>query len=368
MGHRQASDETHRASNCRGALVKGGVPAVEPGQLDLTVLEPYLRGCGVPIAGALQASAITGGRSNLTYRLDDGQHVWVLRRPPDAGVTPSAHDVGREFRVMSALQQTALPVPRTVLECRDESVIGAPFTVVDFSEGSVLRTRTDLAAISDDLVGKVHWELIRVLALLHSLPYDELGLSDFGRPEGFVNRQIELWRRQWDHVATREMADVDRLYQALVRSPPPQSSFGIVHGDFRVDNALIDLTTGQMTALVDWEMATIGDPLTDVAMMCAYQHSSFDHVVGEAAAATSERWPSPDAFARHYADEVGINLDGWGRYLALAHLKLAVIAEGIAARYRAGVGEGTGFATAHRAVPELLASGLRYMAADGGTT
>ncbi len=348
--------------------MKAGVPVVPPGQLDLAVLESYLRGCGVPIAGTLQASVIKGGRSNLTYRLDDGQHVWVLRRPPGAGVTPSAHNVGREFRVMSALQETALPVPRTVLECRDDSVIGAPFTVVGFSEGSVLRTRTELAAISDCLVGEIHWELIRVLALLHALPYDELGLSDFGRPDGFVNRQIELWRRQWDHVATRELNDVDRLYQALVRSPPPQSRSSIVHGDFRVDNALIDVTTGQMTALVDWEMATIGDPLTDVAMMCAYQHPSFDHVVGEPAASTSERWPSPDAIAQHYADEVGVNLDGWGRYLALAHLKLAVIAEGIAARYRVGVGEGAGFATAHRAVPELLASGLRYMAADGGTT
>ncbi|MEI8260785.1 MAG: phosphotransferase family protein [Actinomycetes bacterium] len=348
--------------------MNAGVSAVAPGHLDLTALEPYLRGCGVPIAGTLRATAITGGRSNLTYRLDDGEDAWVLRRPPEAGVTPSAHDVGREFRVMSALQQTALPVPRTVLECHDASVIGAPFTVVEFSEGSVLRTRTDLLAISDHLVGEVHWELIRVLALLHSLPYDELGLSGLGRPEGFVNRQIELWRQQWDRVATRELDDVDRLYQALVRSPPPQSRFSIVHGDFRVDNALIDLTTGQMTALVDWEMATIGDPITDVAMMCAYQHPSFDHVVGEPAASTSERWPSPDAIARHYADEMGVNLDGWGRYLGLAHFKLAVIAEGIAARYRAGIGEGAGFDSAHRAVPELIASGLRFMAADGGTT
>jgi aminoglycoside phosphotransferase (APT) family kinase protein len=332
--------------------------------LELAQLEAYLRARGVPIVGELDATQIAGGRSNLTYRVVDDTQAWVLRRPPGAGVTPSAHDVGREFRIMAALQGSAVPVPETVLECQDAWVIGAPFTLVSYVPGDVLRIQADLEPLADDVLTAIHDELIRVLALLHSLPYESLSLGDFGRPDGFVTRQIRRWRQQWDHVAGRELEGVEQLYQALLRSPPTQTCSTIVHGDFRVDNTLLDVSIARVSALVDWEMATLGDPLTDLAMMCAYQHPSFDYVVGEPAASTSERWPSAEATAQRYAELTGTDLDGFDRYLALALFKLAVIAEGIAARYRSGVGSGPGFATADQAVAGLIATGLEIMAAQ----
>ena len=326
--------------------------------LDLDALREYLTAERVPVQGPLRASQIAGGRSNITYRISDDRRAWVLRRPPHSGLTPSAHDVSREFRIMHALQASPVPVPESVLDCHDPGVIGVPFTLAGFVAGAVLRTQADLEPVADEAITALHSELLRVLVTLHSLPYESLGLADFGRPDGYVNRQIARWRQQWDHVATRELPDVDRLHQSLVRDPPVQRRSTIVHGDFRVDNTVLDLPAARVAALLDWEMSTLGDPLTDVAMMCAYQHPSFDHVVGEPAASTSKRWPSIDETAQQYADLAGVDLTGFERYLALAYFKLAVIAEGIASRYRSGVGSGPGFDTADQAVPGLIDAGL----------
>ena len=330
--------------------------------LDLVAVHRFFAEHEISVQGALRASQIAGGRSNLTYKVsDDSCTAWVLRRPPNAGVTPTAHDVGREYRIMDALQGNGFPVARTVVQCTDVGVIGAPFSIVEFVAGDVLRTQADLVGLTDQQVAATHAELIGVLARLHSFSYDDLGLADFGRPDGFVDRQIRRWRRQWDHVATRELDDVDRLYRALVDSPPIQRHSSIVHGDFRVDNTLLDVDRSRILALVDWEMATLGDPLTDLATMCAYQHPSFDYVVGEPAASTSVRWPGADATVQAYTLAAGVDVVGFNRYLALALFKLAVIAEGIAARYRSGVGDGPGFATSNEAVPGLIASGLSAM-------
>ncbi len=335
--------------------------------LNLAALQAYLSSSGFPITGELTATMITGGRSNLTYRVSDEVTSWVLRRPPTAGLTPSAHDVGREYRIVHALQSTKVPVPPTLMTCPDPSVIGAPFTLVGFVPGRVLRTQADLETLSDTELNSIHRELIRVLAELHAVDYASAGLADFGRPSGYADRQIALWRRQWDRVATRELPDLDLLYAALQDRPPRSSGpAGIVHGDFRIDNTLLDPhRVDRMVALVDWEMSTIGDPVTDVAMMCAYQHGDFDHVVGEPGASTSGRWPDAAAIAADYADVSGRDLGDFGAYLGLAFLKLAVIAEGISARHHVGVGTGAGYATAGLAVPGLVSAGLAALAGTG---
>jgi aminoglycoside phosphotransferase (APT) family kinase protein len=330
--------------------------------LDLTALGRYLSDIGVVVQGALVATAITGGRSNLTYRVQDAEKTWVLRRPPIAGLTPSAHDMGREYRIVEALQGTPVPVAPAVAYCSDPAVLGAPFALVGFVPGLVLRTQADLEAYPDAELAQISDGLIQVLVDLHAVSYGEQGLGDFGRPQGFFARQVRRWRQQWDLVSIRPMPDVERLHAALSERVPETADFTIVHGDYRVDNTLLDpADPRRVLALVDWEMSTIGDPLTDLAMMCAYQHPDFDHVVGEPAASTSTRWPGPSALVEAYASRSGRELSNFEPYLGLAFFKLAVIAEGISARHRAGAVHGAGFDTAEEAVPGLLAAGLEVL-------
>lgn len=327
--------------------------------LDVAALQTYLQEQGIDITGQLRWELIAGGRSNLTYRLSDDRHAWVLRRPPTAGLTPSAHDVGREYRVTHALQRTPVPVAGTVLVCEDLAVLGAVFTLVDYVPGRVFRTAAELDTLTDAEVQAAHAELIRVLVALHAVPYRELGLAEFGRPDGFAVRQVKRWRQQWEHVATRELPAIERLYQALSERTWAAGEPTLVHGDYRIDNTLVHpQDAGQILALIDWEMSTIGDPLTDLAMTCAYQHPRFDFVAGEPAASTSDRWPRIATIAQDYARASGRDLTCFEQYLALAYFKLAVIAEGIYARYLVGVGTGPGFATAGEAVEGLVAAGL----------
>jgi aminoglycoside phosphotransferase (APT) family kinase protein len=327
--------------------------------LDLPALRRFLEDAGVPLAGELSATAISGGRSNLTYRISDGQSAWVLRRPPTAGLTPSAHDVGREYRVVAALAGSAVPVAPAVAHCDDPAVMGAPFAVVGFVPGQVLRTRDDLSAQTDEALAATNAELVRVLVELHAVDYAAVGLGEFGRPDGFFARQVRRWRQQWDHVAATHLPDVDRLHDALAERIPRSGDATIVHGDYRIDNTLLDADdVGRIRAVVDWELSTLGDPLTDVAMMCVYQHPDFDHVVGEPAASTSPRWPGADDIAQEYATRSGRDLSNFQAYLGLGYFKLAVIAEGIASRHRAGAGSGAGYDSAGNAVPGLLAAGL----------
>jgi aminoglycoside phosphotransferase (APT) family kinase protein len=326
---------------------------------DLSALAAFLTQQGEHTSGPLRATQILGGRSNLTFKVWDDVSSWVVRRPPAAGVTPSAHDVGREYRVMAALKDTEIPVPRPVANCVDAGVLGGPFTVVRFVDGHVIRTRQDLDSLSADQILAAHSELIRVLVALHSVDYVAVGLVDFGRPGGFYERQAKRWREQWDRVAAAPLPDLDRLYERLEKSVPTETRTTIVHGDYRIDNTLLDAQhPDQIVALVDWEMSTLGDPITDVALLCAYQHPEFDHVVGEEAASTSSRWPSSSVIVEDYATRSGADLSQFASYLGLAYFKVAVIAEGIAARHRLGGGTGQGYSTAGRAVPGLIAAGL----------
>ncbi|WP_280456566.1 phosphotransferase family protein [Nocardia carnea] len=330
--------------------------------MDVAALERFLREQGIEVRGELRVELISGGRSNLTFTAADDISRWVVRRPPVAGLTPSAHDMAREYTVTDALQNSAVPVARTVAFDAEGTTLGAPMTVVEFVDGSVIRDQDDLAALSDEQVGAGVTELVRVLAELHAVDPAAVGLERFGRPAGFLTRQVNLWASQWERVKTRELADVAALHTALVDAVPAESAASIVHGDYRIDNTILDSANpGQVRAVVDWELSTLGDPLTDAALMCVYRTPVFDLVLGSRAAWTSDRMPTPDALAQAYAVASGRDLGHWGFYLALANFKLGVIGEGITHRARHGSDAGSAAGRAAEATPEFMAAGLRAL-------
>jgi aminoglycoside phosphotransferase (APT) family kinase protein len=329
---------------------------------ELALVARALRDAGVTVAGPLEAQPISGGRSNLTSVISDGRTRWILRTPPRAGRTASAHDVAREHRVTSALAGSGVPVPSAVLLCEDDALLGVPFTVSGHVEGAAIRTQADLAPHDDHAVGAMVSDLLATLAALHRVDHVAAGLEDFGRPDGYAARQLKRWSRQWDSVGLPGLAPLARDVMArLAARVPTQRATSIVHGDYRIDNTMIvvDGRSSRVAAVIDWELSTIGDPVADVAMMCAYRHVAFDLVMGAPSAWTSERLPSAPELAAGYEAAGGVVLADWDLHLALACFKVAVIAAGIDHRRRAGAGAGAGFDTAGEAVEPYLELALR---------
>ena len=240
--------------------------------------------------------------------------------------------------------------------------MGASFTVVEFVTGQVIRTKTELEAVPAAQVTQCTDELVRVLAALHDVDYNAVGLGELGRPDGYVARQVKLWAGQWSRVKTEDSADVDRLASSLAELIPAESASSIVHGDYRIDNTILaanDVT--KVAAVVDWELSTLGDPLADIAMMCVYRHPALDLVLGEPAAWTSPSLPSVVDLAQRYSSVSGRELAHWNFYMALGFFKLAVVAQGIDHRFRAGATVGGGFDKAGSSVPELISAGLNAL-------
>lgn len=330
--------------------------------MDVAALQRFLREREIEVHGELRVELIAGGRSNLTFIAADEATRWVVRRPPVAGLTPSAHDMAREYTVTDALQHSVVPVAKTVAFDAEGTALGAPMTVVEFVDGTVIRDQDDLTALSDEQVTAGVAELVRVLAELHAVRPEAVGLEKFGRPAGFLTRQVNLWASQWQRVKTRELPDVAALHAALAEAVPTESATSIVHGDYRIDNTILDSAdSGRVRAVVDWELSTLGDPLTDAALMCVYRTPVFDLVLGTRAAWTSDRMPTPEALAQAYATASGRDLGNWGFYLALANFKLGVIGEGITHRARQGSDADSAAGQAAEATPEFMAAGLRAL-------
>ncbi|MCF8587389.1 phosphotransferase family protein [Gordonia liuliyuniae] len=323
-------------------------------------LRTLLSGNDIDVVGDLRIELISGGRSNLTFDVRDDVHHWVARRPPMGGLTPSAHDMEREWAVTSALADTAVPVAATVAIDRSGDVIGAPCTIVDYVDGPVVRSVDDLATLTDDQVTAGAHALVRTLADLHAVDYEAVGLGDFGRPDGFAARQVKLWSRQWGIVKDRELPDLDKLVGILTDRVPKTAGRSIVHGDLRIDNAILSPDDpGAVAAVVDWELSALGDPITDIALMCVYREPVFSTVLGFDAAWTSDRYPSADELAQRYAQASGTDLGDWAFYLGLANLKLGVIAAGISHRAREGGSSGgDGAELAGEATATFIARGL----------
>ena len=333
---------------------------------ELAGVARVMRERGVEITGPLEASLIVGGRSNLTYRLRDSASAppadgWVLRTPPRAGRTPSAHDVAREYRVTAALADTAVPVPTARVLHEAPDLLGGPFAVCDYVPGRGIQTRDDLDLLDDADVALVATRLVETLVDLHQVDQVAVGLEDFGRSDGYAQRQLRRWAAQWELVGDPALTAQSRWVSSrLAELVPPQRATSIVHGDFRIDNTI--LAPGEsapaglgIAAVVDWELSTIGDPVADVATMCAYRDVAFDLIVGAPSAWASPRLPSVDTLAGLYERSAGGRLDGWEFHLALAYFKVAVIAAGIEHRRAQGSGHGAGFDTAGQAVEPYLA-------------
>ena len=332
---------------------------MNPPGLDLERLGAWLA-AEVPGAGAtVSAELVAGGKSNLTFVVTDGDQEWIVRRPPLGHVLATAHDMGREYRVMTALQGTGVPVPRTYAFCSDTDVIGAEFYVMQRCAGTPYRRAAELAPLGAPRVRAVSERLVDTLVALHAVDPDAVGLGDFGRPEGFLGRQVARWRKQLDASYTRDLPAADELHRRLAATVPAESAPGIVHGDFRLDNVLVDSADGdRATAVLDWEMATLGDPLTDLALMLTYH--GLAAVSGEAVADASQApgFLSEDEIIARYAAASDRDLASFGWYRGLAAFKLAAILEGIHYRFLAGQTVGEGFAGIGDAIQPLLDAGL----------
>lgn len=325
--------------------------------LDLARLAGWLPSV-LPDAGTdLSAELIAGGKSNLTYTVTDGTTTWILRRPPLGHVLATAHDMGREYRVMSALEGAGVPVPRTYAFCDDTEVLGAPFYLMERVAGTPYRRATELAALGEERTRHISTQLVDALASLHAIDPAAVGLADFGRPAGFLGRQVALWRKQLAASYTRDLPAADELHALLAADVPAESAAGIVHGDFRLDNVLVD-DTDRATAVLDWEMATLGDPLTDLALMLTYHRLGAS--IGEAVtdASLAPGFLSEEEIVARYASGSDRDLSRFGWYLGLAAFKLAAILEGIHYRHLAGQTVGEGFADIGEAIHPLLDAGL----------
>jgi aminoglycoside phosphotransferase (APT) family kinase protein len=320
----------------------------DPPGLDLTRAAPYLaQATGGALAGPLTASVISGGRSNLTYRVGDGTRTVVVRRPPLGHVLPSAHDMTREYTVISALAKTGFPVPAPLLLCPDADVIGAPFYVMDHVDGVVLRRGDE--ATADQAVHCGH-ALVDLLVRLHGIDHEAIGLADFGRPDGYLERQVRRWHQQWERSKTRELPELERVTERLAKELPASQRAGIVHGDYRLDNVMFDRKLDAIDAVMDWEMATIGDPLADVGLMVVYT----DLAQLRLTPPVPDGFPTGAELAARYAAATGIDAAHLDWYVAFGNFKLAVIAEGIHARFRQGKTVGAGFEAFGPAVPVLI--------------
>jgi aminoglycoside phosphotransferase (APT) family kinase protein len=331
--------------------------------LDLAAVQKFFDATVPGVCGPLHAELLHGGRSNLTYRLTDGNSSWVLRRPPLGTLTPSAHDMVREYQVVAGLGSTGVPVPRAVALGEDPSILGVPFSVVEYVPGRVIRTKDDLHTLPGAEIARCACALMDVLAELHAVDPESVGLGGFGRPEGYLARQIRRWHDQWNRVRTRTLPDIETLHVRLADICPEESGASIVHGDYRIDNAILDAAdAGTVRALVDWEMATLGDPLADVGLYLVYSDPAIDHILGGSAASTSERLPATDDLVQRYAVTSHRDLGSLAFYQGLGYFKVAVIAEGIHARYTSGHTLGPGFDNVGQAVPLLAATGLNVLA------
>lgn len=332
--------------------------------LDLAALDRHLRAAGIPRAGELQGQFISGGRSNLTFLVHDDISSWVLRRPPLHGLTPSAHDMAREYRVVAALAGTPVPVARAVTMRDDDTVGGAPFQMVEFMPGQVVRSRAELDALGGaGVVNACVDSLIRVLVDLHDIDPESVGLGDFGKPTGYLERQVRRWGSQWQHVRLPDDprdADVERLHAKLAGAVPEQSRTSIVHGDYRIDNTILDSEDPTIVrAVLDWEMSTLGDPLSDAALMCVHRDPALNLILNEETAWTAPQMPSPDELAHRYATVSGHPLAHWDFHMALGYFKLAIIAAGIDFRRRQAAGDDDD--RAGQAVAVLIDRGLQTL-------
>lgn len=284
-------------------------------------------------------SAIAGGLSNITYRVNaaDGTR-WVLRRPPFGHVLPTAHDMGREYRIMAALAPTPVPVPDMLGLCTDPSVWDSQFYVMRYVDGRIIRTQDDAEDVTAGDRLDIGMLLMDTLADIHEVDVTAVGLSDMARPGSYVERQLRRWYRQWEDSKVRPSPLIEEVHQRLVACVPADSTTRLIHGDFRIDNLILRPDLSGVAAVLDWELAALGDPFADLGLTMAYWNEPTG--LGQISQSPTDLpgFPSrEDAIARYAARRAISVDDSISFFVAFAHWKVACITEGVYARYRAGV-------------------------------
>jgi aminoglycoside phosphotransferase (APT) family kinase protein len=310
-----------------------GVPGADP-----TVLGPYLaRELDDDRWLEPAVEVVAGGRSNLTYFVTSPAGSVVLRRPPLRAVRPTAHDMTREHRVISALHGTAVPVPRPLLLCTDPDVLGAPFYVMERVDGVIARDRLPDGYAPESRRAAMTDALVDVLADLHDVDPAAVGLTGFGRPEGYLDRQLRRWAGEWQALRTGDdLPGVDALAAELVATVPVEPSGPVVHGDYRLDNVVLDpADPTRVAAVLDWEMSTLGDPLADLGLLLVYWQPAPGTTVTPSVTSLPG-FPDRSALVARYAARRNADVDALPWYVALGCFKLAVVVAGIVARQRAG--------------------------------
>jgi aminoglycoside phosphotransferase (APT) family kinase protein len=289
------------------------------------------------VAPPLTFSLITGGHSNLTFDVaDQAGGRWVLRRPPLGHVLATAHDMGREHKILSALGPTDVPVAPVVGLCQDEAVNGAPFYVMGFVPGTVVRDVGAAQSLSPSQRRAAGESIVDTLARIHAVDVDAVGLGDLGRKDGYIERQLKRWYGQFNKSRNREVPQVDAVHERLLAAVPPQGVGTIVHGDYRLDNCML-ADDGTIAAVLDWEICTLGDPLADVGLLQVYWADPGDPTYSGLPSPTSaEGFPTKAELLERYSDASGRDLSDIGYYVAFGYWKLACIIEGVYARYVAG--------------------------------
>ncbi len=285
------------------------------------------------VVAPFEFELIVGGRSNLTYRVVDAAgRAIILRRPPTGHVLATAHDMAREHRIITAVGRTTVPVPRTLGLCTDDAVTGAPFYVMEHVAGEVLDSPERAELLPLELRREASEHLIDVLADLHAADVDEIGLGDLARRDGYVERQLKRWTTQWANSKTRELPAVDEVAAHLAAHVPAQQGVSIAHGDYRFGNCITDVGHGRIAAVLDWELCTLGDPLADLGYLDVYwvrpggdgRHNDPTSAPG---------FPPYAEMVGRYATRTGRDVSAIDYYVAFSSWRLAVISEGVYARY-----------------------------------
>ena len=323
----------------------------------------------------MEAIRLAGGLSNVTYLVSQGDRQLVVRRPPLGHVMPTAHDMGREFTVLSGVTQGDFPAPRPLAYCDDESIIGARFLVMEYVAGRIISSDAAAEGLTVTDASALSAELVDVLAALHAIDAREVGLGGLGHPEGFLARQVARWAKQWELSKTRDLPAIDELLSWLdsrVEGLPADLPWSIVHGDYRLDNAIVDPVEPRIRAVLDWEMATLGDPLMDLATMLIYWSRPGDelrHQIRFAAFVTDRDgfWERGQLVER-YAERSGLDVGHLDVCVVLSGLKLAVIMESIRKRTLAGqqLGADSSLADGMAMATDALAEMGLAVAAGGG--
>ena len=344
-----------------GRIVEGADPAVVGASLAHELHDARWADCEVAL--------ISGGKSNLTYRVASAAGEVILRRPPLGHILPTAHDMTREYRVLTALRGTAVPVPRTLLLFAEEdSPLGVSFYVMERVIGHVCRDELPAGyADSPDERRAIGEALVDILAALHRIDPQSVGLGDFGRPQGFMERQLRRWSEQWERSKSGDLRSLDQLRDSLVAKVPPAPVSAIVHGDYRLDNTLLHPTRpGEIVGVLDWELSTLGNPLADLGALLVYWSEKDDdellaraRIVPPVTAASG--FPSRAEVVERYARLTGFDVSAIGWYEAFAYFKVAVICQGIAARVAGGAMLGPGFDLPERLVESLVEVGRRRL-------